>query len=125
MNIYDTANKLASEIKLTEEYKAYKNSKEQIESNVEIKSKIEEFDKLRVEMQKAMLKGETNSNELSVKLQNLYTELYQNEVAKNYLESEMRFSVMVTDINKIISEAIKDVIAVSYTHLTLPTNSLV
>jgi len=61
-------------------------------------------------MQKAMLKGETNSNELSVKLQNLYTELYQNEVAKNYLESEMRFSVMVTDINKIISEAIKDVI---------------
>ena len=65
MNIYDTANKLASEIKLTEEYKAYKNSKEQIESNVEIKSKIEEFDKLRV---------------------------------------------MVTDINKIISEAIKDVI---------------
>lgn len=110
MNIYDTANKLASEIKLTEEYKAYKNSKEQIESNVEIKSKIEEFDKLRVEMQKAMLKGETNSDELSVKLQNLYTELYQNEVAKNYLESEMRFSVMVTDINKIISEAIKDVI---------------
>ena len=31
MNIYDTANKLASEIKLTEEYKAYKSSREQIE----------------------------------------------------------------------------------------------
>ena len=57
-----------------------------------------------------MLKGEANANELSVKLQNLYTELYQNEIAKNYLEAEMRFSVMVTDINKIISEAIKDVI---------------
>ena len=75
MNIYDTANKLAAELKQTDEYKAYK-----------------------------------NSNELSVKLQNLYTELYQNEIAKNYLEAEMRFSVMVTDINKIISEAIKDVI---------------
>ena len=110
MNIYDTANKLASEIKQSDEYKAYKNSKQQIESNAEVKSKIDEFDKLRVEAQKAMLKGEANANELSVKLQNLYTELYQNEIAKNYLEAEMRFSVMVTDINKIISEAIKDVI---------------
>lgn len=110
MNIYDTANRLASEIKQTDEYKAYKNSKQQIESNTEVKSKIDEFDKLRVEAQKAMLKGESNTNELSVKLQNLYTELYQNEIAKNYLEAEMRFSVMVTDINKIISEAIKDVI---------------
>ena len=110
MNIYDTANKLAAELKQTDEYKAYKNSKQQIESNAEVKSKIDEFDKLRVEAQKAMLKGEANANELSLKLQNLYTELYQNEIAKNYLEAEMRFSVMVTDINKIISEAIKDVI---------------
>ena len=110
MNIYDTANKLASEIKQSDEYKAYKDAKQQIESNAEIKSKINEFDKLRVDMQKAMLKGESTSNELSVKVQNLYTELYQNEIAKNYLEAEMRFSVMVTDINKIISEAIKDVI---------------
>lgn len=110
MNIYDTANKLAAELKQTDEYKAYKNSKQQIESNAEVKSKIDEFDKLRVEAQKAMLKGEANANELSVKLQNLYTELYQNEIAKNYLEAEMRFSVMVTDINKIISEAIKNVI---------------
>ena len=110
MNIYDTANKLASEMKETEEYKAYKAAKDNLESNAEIKNKMQEFDKLRVEAQKAMLKGESNSNELSVKLQNLYTELYQDEVAKNYLESEMRFSVMVTDINKIISEAIKDVI---------------
>lgn len=110
MNIYDTANRLASEIKQTDEYKAYKNLKQQIESNVVVKSKIDEFDKLRVEAQKAMLKGEANANELNVKLQNLYTELYQNEIAKNYLEAEMRFSVMVTDINKIISEAIKDVI---------------
>lgn len=110
MNIYDTANKLAAELKQTDEYKAYKNSKQQIESNAEVKSKIDEFDKLRVGAQKAMLKGEANANELSVKLQNLYTELYQNEIAKNYLEAEMRFSVMVTDINKIISEAIKDVI---------------
>ena len=110
MNIYDTANKLAAELKQTDEYKAYKNSKQQIESNAEVKSKIDECDKLRVEAQKAMLKGEANANELSVKLQNLYTELYQNEIAKNYLEAEMRFSVMVTDINKIISEAIKDVI---------------
>lgn len=110
MNIYDTANRLASEIKESEEYKTYKDAKQKLNSNMEIKNKVQEFDKLRVDIQKAMLKGESNSNELSVKLQNLYTELYQNEIAKNYLDSEMKFSVMVTDINKIISEAIKDVL---------------
>ena len=110
MNIYDTANKLAAEIKQTDEFNNYKKSKEELQRNADVKAKIDEFDKLRVEMQKAMIKGEQNSNELSVKLQNMYAEVYQNEIAKNYLESEMRFSVMVTDINKIISEAIKDVI---------------
>lgn len=110
MNIYDTANKLASEIKQTEEYNNYKKSKDELQRNTEVKAKIDEFDKLRIDMQKAMIKGEQNSNELSIKLQNMYAELYQNEIAKNYLESEMRFSIMVTDINKIISEAIKDVI---------------
>ena len=43
MNIYDTANKLAAELKQTDEYKAYKNSKQQIESNAEVKSKIDGF----------------------------------------------------------------------------------
>ena len=39
MNIYDTANKLASEIKQSEEFSNYKKSKEALQSNSELKTK--------------------------------------------------------------------------------------
>ena len=46
MNVYDTANKLAQEIRESQEYISYKNMKDEIMSNPELKSKIEEFEKL-------------------------------------------------------------------------------
>ena len=41
MNVYDTANKLAFEMKNSNEYKEYKEAKEKIMQNPEMKSKIE------------------------------------------------------------------------------------
>ena len=51
MNVYDTANKLAQEIKQSEEYATYKMAKEAINLNVELKNKIDEFEKARYEAQ--------------------------------------------------------------------------
>lgn len=110
MNIYDTANKLAAEIKQSEEYKEYKKVREELNNLPEIKEKINKFSIARQEMQKLMIKGGTPVEEKATEIQNLYAELVQNEVAKRYFDLEIRFSVMITDINKIISEAIKDVI---------------
>ena len=45
MNVYDTANKLASEIKNSEEYKQYKEAKQKIDNNPHLKQKIDEFEK--------------------------------------------------------------------------------
>ena len=42
MNIYDTANRLAKEMKESEEYKNYKKLKDSIESNPDKKAKLEE-----------------------------------------------------------------------------------
>ena len=110
MNIYDTANKLASEIKQSEEYKEYKKVKEELNNMPEIKEKISEFATARLEMQKLMIKGGTPVEEKATEIQNLYAELIQNEIVKKYFDLEIKFSVMITDVNKIISEAIKDVI---------------
>ena len=44
MNIYDTANKLAQELKQSEEYVNYKMAKEALNLNPELKKKIEEFE---------------------------------------------------------------------------------
>ena len=47
MNVYDTANRLASEIKKSEEYVNFKLAKQAISLNTELKKKIDEFDENR------------------------------------------------------------------------------
>ena len=44
------------------------------------------------------------------KLQQLYTILINNKDIKEYFDLEVKFNVMVADVNKIIAEAIKEVL---------------
>ncbi len=113
MNIYDTANRLAQEMRESEEYKNYKKLKDRIESNPDKKAKLEEFENMRYEMQLGTIKGTENEEENKEKLKQLqekYIQLLQDEEMKQYFDYEIKFNVMVTDVNKIIAEAIKDVL---------------
>lgn len=110
MNVYDTANKLASEIKTSEEYKQYKKAKENINSNPELKQKIDEFEKLRYEVQVLALQGKEAGEEKNKKLQEMYTILIEEKEIKEYFDLEVKFNVMIADINKIIAEAVQDVL---------------
>ena len=44
------------------------------------------------------------------KMQDLYVELIQDDIAKKYFEAEMKFNILLADVNKIIGDAVKDVI---------------
>ena len=110
MNVYDTANKLAYELKNSDEYKTYKQAKDKIMQNPEMKAKIEEFEKIRYDAQVLAIKQGEGDTEKMQKLQELYTILINNKEIKEYFDLEVRFNVMVADVNKIIAEAIKDVL---------------
>lgn len=111
MNIYDTANKLAKEIRDSNEYKEYKKLKANIEANPDQKEKVEEFEHLRYKIQiDAMQGNSTNAEENTKLLQDKYAELLKDEEIKKYFEAEIKFNVMIADVNKIIAEAVKDVI---------------
>lgn len=109
MNVYDTANQLASEIKQSEEYITYKMAKEAINLNIELKNKIEEFEKARYESQIVALQT-GKDDELKMRhVQELYGELIQNEEASKFFDAEMKFNILVADVNKIIGEVVRDV----------------
>ncbi len=110
MNVYDTANKLAKEIRESEEYKSYKKLKDEIMSNPTLKKKIEEFEQLRYEVQLTQYTGENRDEEKTKKLEEMYAMLVQDEQIKNYFDLEVKFNVMIADVNKIIAEAIRDVL---------------
>ena len=110
MQVYDTANRLAQEIRDSEEYKTYKQRKDEIQNNPEKKKQVEEFEKLRYEVQLMTYSGEAKDEEKTQKLQEMYATLVANKDIKEYFDLEVKFNVMIADINKIIAEAIKDVL---------------
>ncbi|MGN1329758.1 MAG: YlbF family regulator [Clostridia bacterium] len=110
VNVYDSVNNLADAIKRSKEYSEYKEIKEKIMKDQDTKTKIDEFEKIRYEEQVLALQGEKQSEEKMKKLQELYTILVKNPDVKDYFDKEVRFNIMIADINKIIGEAIKDVL---------------
>ena len=110
MQVYDTANRLASEIKSSEEYANYKMAKQAIDLNIELKKKIEEFEKARYEEQLEMMQTGKQDEEKMKKVQDIYIELMEQEEAKKYFDAELKFNILIGDVNKIIAEAVKDLI---------------
>ena len=109
MNIYDTANRLASEIKQSEEYVNYKMAKDALNLNQELKKKISKFEKVRYDTQLTAMQTGKNDEEKMKKMQDLYVELIEDNEAKRYFEAETKFNIVIADVNKIIGEAIRDV----------------
>lgn len=110
MNIYDTANRLASEIKNSEEYNNYKMAKETIKLKPELQEKIKEFEKIRYYAQISAIQTGKDDEEKVKKMQELYVDLISIDEVKKYFDAEIKFNVVLADVNKIIGEAVKDVL---------------
>ena len=110
MKVYDTVNKLADEIKESEEYVNFKKAKEAINTNQDYNNKISEFNKLRYEEQlNSMQTGKVDEEKIKI-IQEKYKELISIPEIAKYFDTELKFNGMLGDVNKIISEAVKDVI---------------
>ena len=109
MNVYDTANRLAQEIKQSEEYMNYKMAKQALNLNTSLKEKMAEFEKARYETQLQMMQTGKQDEEKYKKVQELYSDLIEIDDAKKFFDAETKFNVIIADVNKIIGEAIRDV----------------
>ena len=110
MNIYDTANKLASEIKQSEEYVNYKMAKEALNLKPDLKEQMKEFEKARYEVQINQMQTGKQDEEKLNKMRELYAKLIEIEEARKFFEAETKFNIVIADVNKIIGDAIRDVI---------------
>ena len=110
MNIYDTANKLASEIKSSEEYVNYKMAKEALNLKQDLKEQIKKFEEARYKAQLAEIQTGKPDEESLKEAQKLYIELTEQDDAKKFFETETKFNILIADVNKIIGEAIQDVL---------------
>lgn len=110
MNIYDTANKLASEIKSAEEYINYKMAREVINLRPDLKEEIGKFEQLRYEVQIEQMQTGKMDEEKMKKIQEMYASMIEVDEIKKYFDAELKFNVLFADVNKIIGDAIKDLV---------------
>jgi cell fate (sporulation/competence/biofilm development) regulator YlbF (YheA/YmcA/DUF963 family) len=110
MYVYDEANNLAKAIQDSKEYLEYKKAKAEVDAIPEMKKKIEDFEKIRYDVQVLSFKGETQSEEKMAKLQDMYKILNEDPKIKEFFDVEVRFNIMLADVNKIISESVKDLL---------------
>jgi len=113
MLVYDKANELARTIKESKQYLEYKELRNRVFSNPELKEMIEQFEKIRYEVQLLTVMDNKQNEEKSEKmkkLEELYQILIDNKEVKEFFDKEVAFNVMLADVNKIIAEAVKDVL---------------
>ena len=109
-NIYDTAHKLAGEIRASQEFNEYKNARAKVMDNPELKTKITEFEKIRYDVQVLSMEKGERSPEKMQKLQEMYNILVSDKEVKEYFDLEVKFNVMIADVNKIIAESIEELL---------------
>lgn len=109
MYVYDEANNLGKAIQESKEYQDYKRIKEDLNSNPEMKKKIDEFEKIRYDVQALSFQGKEDAEKMQ-KLQEMYKILNEDAKIKEYFDIEVRFNIILADINRIISESVKDLL---------------
>lgn len=104
LNVYDQAHSLAQAIRESEEFKQYDHFKKIVDQNEELSSMIKDFQAKQIEIQAKQMMGEEGSPDMSAQIQDLYQIIIKDPIAAQYMQAEMRFSLMINDVYKIISE---------------------
>ncbi|MCI8309434.1 MAG: YlbF family regulator [Clostridia bacterium] len=110
MKVYEKCKDLACSIKESKEYLEFRDIKNIVHNELQLKDKVDEFEKIRYEEQLLAMQGEKQNEAKLQKLQELYEILIKEPKVKEYFDKEVKFNLMIADINKMIGESIKDVL---------------
>lgn len=104
MNVYDQAHNLARAIKESEEFKQYDYLKKVIDQKEDLSKMVKDFQAKQFEMQAKQMMGEEMTPEMMQGVQELYQIIMTDPTAAQYMQAEMRFSLMMNDVYKILGE---------------------
>lgn len=104
MNVYDQAHNLARAIKESEEFKQYDYLKKVIDQKEDLSKMVKDFQSKQFEMQAKQMMGEEVGPEMMQGIQELYQIIMTDPTASQYMQAEMRFSLMMNDVYKILGE---------------------
>lgn len=104
MNVYDQAHQLATAVKGSEEFKQYDAVKKKIEKSPELEKAIKDFMSRQFDIQAYQMMGQEPDQEMIQQMQQLSAALMTDPTAAEFIQCQMRFSMMMADVYKIIGE---------------------
>lgn len=110
MNSYDRAHELAKALNKDNVVIEYREINKKIEADKDLNKKIEEFKEQRLELQISTMQTGDINKEIEEKVKKEYQELLANPLAVEYFEKEVKFNILISDIQKIIYEDITDLL---------------
>ena len=106
MNIYDTAHRLAEEIRQSDECRRLSELRERAYSDDTNRVLLEEYKRLQVQLHMSMADAAGQMpNEDMQRFQQLASLLYMNSDVQAYLLAEMQMQKTLADVFKILTEA--------------------
>lgn len=106
MNVYEQAHALKSAIKESNEYIEFKESEEKLNTNPELAKAMKDFQAKQIEFQTKQMLGENMGSETMEAIQSLSAVMMKDPLAAEYLQRQMRFSVMIKDVYDVLNEVI-------------------
>lgn len=108
MGVYDTATKLASEIKNSKEYKSFKNCMREVRKDKKAEALLKEFRIVQMEVQKQNMRNLPLDKNIQRKIENIQKKANSNKIVNNYLISERKITILMDNINKILAKAVEE-----------------
>lgn len=110
MNFYDKVHEMVRAFKDTHEFREYVELKNKLKEEKDAYDRLKDFKERQKNYQMEYIDGKEQSKEKLDEMQNLYSIVIQNETSRKLLENEMKINVMLADMQKIIGDALKDII---------------
>lgn len=105
MNVYDQAHGLSQAIKASQEFIQYDALKKKIDADPALSQMVKEVQTKQFELQAKQMMGEQIDPATVSQFQELFGIMMRDPLAMQYMEAQMRFSIMMNDVYKIIGEA--------------------
>ncbi|AIQ34830.1 YlbF family regulator [Paenibacillus sp. FSL R5-0345] len=106
MSIHDKAHELAKAIKESTEVADITNAMKLVETDPDAKAMLDNFRNGQMELQQRMMSGDMPPQEEMEKMEKLFEVLNMNLGIRRLFDAERRLSVVIEDVNKIITESL-------------------
>ncbi|MCR6544464.1 YlbF family regulator [Dehalobacterium formicoaceticum] len=106
MSVNDQAMELARTLQESKEYRQYLAAKEKLQEDEGNATLFQEFRRIQLELQIAEISGEDTEGTLE-QLEHIYQKISLNPIVNEFLTAEYRLARLMTDVQKIIGEALE------------------